>query len=120
MNVTDYMGFITPAQERMMETAVSKRAIGVITGVETATSYVDNLVSLDDKYEIEGTTYSFVNGRLTCQDYRFQTRVRRTAGGNIRYDATTVHLPDLVSYDDSSNVVTVETVPIGTLRFISN
>ena len=115
MNVTDYQGFVTSSQALMMETAVSKRAIGVITGLETTSSFVDELVYQGQKYEIEGTTYSFVDNKLVCQDYRFSTNVRRGPDGQLQYGATVMHVPDLISYLNSSSTVTIETVPIGTL-----
>ena len=101
----------------MMETAVSKRAIGVITGLETTTSYVDQFMTFNDKYVIEGTTYSYENGRLVCQDYSFETKVNRTPDGKIRYNTTFLHLPDLIAYATNSSTVTAESVPIGKSRY---
>ena len=115
MNVTDYQGYVTSSQELLMETAVSKRAIGVVTGLLTTSSFVDELVSLDHSYEIQGTTYSFVDGRLTCQDYKFKTNVRRDSNGEIQYGSTIVHIPDLISYINSTDASTTTTVPVGTL-----
>ena len=46
---------------------------------------------------MDGSTYSLVNGRIVAQDYRFQTRVRRTESGQMIIDPTSVYLPELVS-----------------------
>ena len=97
MNVTDYKGYVSHFQESMIETAVSQRAICLVNELEDVNSFLDPDLDLANRYTIDGTSYSLVNGKLVAQDFRFQTRVRRDSDGRIIYDPTTVYMPDLVS-----------------------
>ena len=94
---TDYQGFLNPYQECAIETAVSKRAICLVNGLEKVGSVLDADLSLGDTFTFDGTTYSSVTGCITSQDFRFQTRVRRNKEGKVIYDPTTVCLPSFVS-----------------------
>ena len=97
MNVTDYKGYVNHLQESMIETVVNQRAICLVNDLEKFDSFLDEDLHLNNRYTIDGTTYSCVNGKLTAQDFRFQTRVRRDAQGYIKYDPTTVYMPEFVS-----------------------
>lgn len=110
MNVTDYKGYVNHFQESMIETAVTQRAICLVNDLEKIPSFLDNDLRLGDRYTIDGTTYSFVNGSMVAQDFRFQTRVRRNAEGKIVYDPTTVYMPDLISSDITSRAPTTVTI----------
>ena len=97
MNVTDYKGYISYYQESLLETVVNQRAICLVNDLDSVDSFLDQDLSLNNRYTIDGTTYSIVNGRIVAQDFRFQTRVRRNSAGHVIYDPTTAYLPDLVS-----------------------
>ena len=113
MNVTDYKGYVSHFQESMIETVVNQRAICLVNGLEKYDSFLDDDLYLNNRYTIDGTTYSCVNGNITSQDYRFQTRVRRDNQGLIKYDPTTVYLPEFVS----SPMATSSSVTIGTYYY---
>ena len=106
MNVTDYKGYISSYQEAMLETVVNQRAICLVNGLDAVDSFLNQDLSLDNRYTIDGTSYSFVNGRIVAQDFRFQTRVRRNSAGQIIYDPTTAYLPNLVSSDYADSATT--------------
>lgn len=97
VNAADYQGFLSPYQECTIETAVSKRAICLVNDLEKVESFLDGDLTIGDRFTFDGTTYSTVAGCISCQDFRFQTRVRRNKDGNVIYDPTTVCLPGLVS-----------------------
>ena len=97
MNVTDYKGYVNHFQEMMLETALNQRAICLINDLGPIESYLDKYISVGTRYTVDGSTYSLVNGRIVAQDYRFQTRVRRTESGQMIIDPTSVYLPELVS-----------------------
>ena len=97
MNVTDYKGYVNHFQEMMLETALNQRAICLINDLESIESYLDKYISIGTRYTVDGSTYALVNGRIVAQDYRFQTRVRRTEAGQMIIDPTSVYLPEMVS-----------------------
>ena len=96
-NAADNQGYLSPHQEILIETSVSKRAICLVNGLEKVESFLDGDLTLGDKFTFDGTTYSCVTGRVISQDFRFQTRVRRNSEGHVIYDPTTVCLPTMVS-----------------------
>ena len=104
MNVTDFKGYLNSSQEKMMDSAIQQRATALVHGLEDSQSFMDQLISLESYYEISGSVYTMVDGRMVCQDYCFQTNVQRTKRGGLKFDTSIVHLPELVSIlgDDST------------------
>ena len=97
LNPTDTRGYVNQFQESMIETAVTQRAICLVNGLDKLDSFLDTDLSLGDRFTYDGTSYSMDGGRILSQDFRFQTRVRRNANGQVIYDPTTVCLPSLIS-----------------------
>ena len=97
LNPTDTRGYVNQFQESMIETTVTQQAICLVNGLDKVDSFLDKELSLGDRFTYDGTSYSLTNGRILSQDFRFQTRVRRNAAGQVVYDPTTVCLPALVS-----------------------
>ena len=97
VNPTDLRGYVNPFQESMIETTVTQHAICLVNGLEKVDSFLDKDLSLGDRFTFDGTSYSFSDGRILSQDFRFQTRVRRNSTGQVIYDPTTVCLPALIS-----------------------
>ena len=97
MNVTDYKGYLNSSQELMMNSAIQKRATALVHGLEDSTSFMDQLLTLDSYYEVFGTVYSCVDGRVVSQDYCFQTNVQRSHTGGLKFDTSIIHLPEMAS-----------------------
>ena len=100
-----------------MEIAVTKRAVGIVNDLDRTPSYLDQYLSLDKFYEIDGTCYSIAEGRIVCQDYHFRTRIYRTTTGHLKYDSTAVHLSDLKSYSSLDSETVPVTSPPGTFIY---
>ena len=118
MNVTDYKGYVNHFQETMIETTVTQRAICLVNELEDVNSYLDSDLELTNRYTIDGTSYSFVNGKMVAQDFRFQTRVRRDRDGLIVFDPTTVYMPDLISADVTTSTTPSSTYGTLTINFL--
>ena len=117
VNPTDMRGYVNQFQESMIETAVTQHAICLVNGLEKVDSFLDNDLSLGDRFTFDGTSYTFSDGRILSQDFRFQTRVRRNVTGQVIYDPTTVCLPALIS-TGPAYTTTVTQNAIGMYNFL--
>ena len=116
VNPADMRGYVNHFQESMIETAVTQHAICLANGLEQVDSFLDKDLSLGDRFTFDGTSYTMSGGIILSQDFRFQTRVRRNAAGQVIYDPTTVCLPPLIS-TGSTYTTTVTQNAIGMYIF---
>ena len=92
-----------------MESQIQRKALLVISGDKTVTSYLDGVGHSSNVYEIHGSKYTLIGSHLRSHDYTSYSRVTKIGSEKrLLFNLTATSVSAIFATDESTNNLDVD------------